>query len=313
MSQTDMLREGLVSVVIPAYRARAYLSEALFSVREQTYGNWEILVVDDCSPEQCVDIVDIFRNLVPDHAVRFIRHETNMRLGGARNTGIFSASGEWVAFLDHDDRWRPRHLELALLALRKTGAAVCYTDFELFHEVPGDYRGNRPPPTDTWGPLPGSLYVHNFIQPSGVVMKTDLARALGGFSTRPAVHMCEDIDFWLRIAGAGFDFVRAEGANLLYRKHAAAATTDIGRILAAKAHVLFNQRDAIREVPWMFRHTRSAIVSAEAARTMRREHPKRAALFYLMAFSAAPWRIKYLAAAAFLLLKSRLYPGGRYS
>jgi glycosyltransferase involved in cell wall biosynthesis len=95
-----------VSVIIPVYRVEKYIGAAVESVREQTYKNFEMLIVDDGSPDRSVEICQQFT----DPRIKIIRQE-NRGLAGARNTGIRHAQGEYLAFLDGDDLWLPEKLE----------------------------------------------------------------------------------------------------------------------------------------------------------------------------------------------------------
>ena len=97
----------LVSVIIPVYNGRDLVGEAIRSVLDQTYRDFELLVVDDGSPEGCRDIVDGFA----DRRIRFIRHSQNNGAQAARRTGVEASSGEVVFFLDQDDCYHPLKLE----------------------------------------------------------------------------------------------------------------------------------------------------------------------------------------------------------
>ncbi len=123
-------RQPLISVVIPTYNRADLISRAINSVRLQTYQNWEIVVVDDCSSE---DIAGAIQN-IDDDRITFIRHTSNQGGSAARNTGMKQAKGEYIAFLDSDDVWLPQKLELQLQAIAKAGEnydkIVSYTKFQ---------------------------------------------------------------------------------------------------------------------------------------------------------------------------------------
>src|SRR5215831_13863239 len=103
--------QPLVSVIIPSYKMGAYIGEALQSVGGQSYRRWEVVVVDDCGPDDgTYDVIKAFRTSFPDHRVECVRHPTNRGVSAARNTAIAAAEGEFLAFLDPDDSWFPDHL-----------------------------------------------------------------------------------------------------------------------------------------------------------------------------------------------------------
>jgi glycosyltransferase involved in cell wall biosynthesis len=95
-----------VSIIIPVYKAEKYIAATVQSVLEQTYKNFEILIIDDASPDKSIDICKQFT----DSRIKII-HQENRGLAGARNTGIRHAQGEYLAFLDADDLWLPEKLE----------------------------------------------------------------------------------------------------------------------------------------------------------------------------------------------------------
>ncbi|WP_318568652.1 glycosyltransferase family A protein [Salinigranum marinum] len=118
----------LVSVVIPTYGRAQLLSEAVHSVLNQSYQNIELLIVDDASPEP---VADQLGDLPPDQvaSIEFIRHEENKGANVARNTGIKSASGDYIAFLDDDDRWMEEKIsrQVETFAEADSGVGVVYT------------------------------------------------------------------------------------------------------------------------------------------------------------------------------------------
>ena len=98
----------IVSVIIPTFNRGYILAEAITSVLKQTYSNFEVIIVDDGSTDNTVDIARNFR----DHRVRLIRHEKNRGVAAARNSGLEAAQGEFISFLDSDDLWQPEKLAL---------------------------------------------------------------------------------------------------------------------------------------------------------------------------------------------------------
>lgn len=104
---TTELRRPAISVVMPAYRRPDKVRRAVASVLEQTFQDWELVIVDDASPDSLADALD---ELARDRRVRVIRHRTNRGGSAARNTGILASSAKVIALLDSDDRWLPEKL-----------------------------------------------------------------------------------------------------------------------------------------------------------------------------------------------------------
>src|SRR5262245_41508013 len=126
-----------VSVVIPCYNARPYLEETIRSVFSQTFTPCEILVVDDGSSDGSAHVAEGFGD-----RVRVIR-QRNQGECAARNAGLQAACGEWIAFLDADDVWKPNKLELQVAAVRRHEEVVCvHSGFYQF----GIVNGSPEPP-----------------------------------------------------------------------------------------------------------------------------------------------------------------------
>lgn len=107
------MQKGLVSVIIPTYKRSDFLKRALESVFNQTYNDWEILIIDDNNPQSEFrkDTEEFMREYVNNPKVKYIKHKENLGGALARNTGIKHASGEYIAFLDDDDEFLPTKLE----------------------------------------------------------------------------------------------------------------------------------------------------------------------------------------------------------
>jgi len=116
-----------VSIIMPAYNRGYIISEALRGVSEQTFRDFELIVVDDGSTDDTAIVVEHFS----DARLRYVRHEKNKGCSGAYNTGLRHAQGEFVAFLDSDDLWKPRKLEKDIDFLeRHAEADAVFTDLE---------------------------------------------------------------------------------------------------------------------------------------------------------------------------------------
>jgi glycosyltransferase involved in cell wall biosynthesis len=221
---------SLVSIIIPAYEARPYLHEALGDVASQSYNQWELVVVEDASQDSVEDVVSEFSSQFPYNRVVYHRKPSNTGASDTRNVAIGLAEGDAIAFLDSDDRWLPDHLErkLRLLEIEKTD--VAYSSVDMF-----DHENSRS--LFCWGPseqelsqFPTSLFLRNFIQPSGVVIKREAIDQVGEFDQ--AIFLVEDYDYWLRLISAGKKFSYDPKVTTRYRKnHASASTT--GRMVLA--------------------------------------------------------------------------------
>ena len=115
--------DSLISVIVPVYKAEKYLEECVYSILNQSYTNFELILVDDGSPDGCPALCDRFAR--QDSRVRVI-HRKNGGVSASRNTGLAAAGGAYVAFIDDDDYIAPDYLEKLLAAAEESGAdALC--------------------------------------------------------------------------------------------------------------------------------------------------------------------------------------------
>lgn len=122
--------DGLVSVIMPSWNTGKFIAESIESVIKQTYTNWELLIVDDCSTDNTDEVVASF----DDERIRYFKNEKNCGAAITRNRAISEARGEWIAFLDSDDLWKPTKLEEQLLFMQEKNAVFSYHDFEKIDE-----------------------------------------------------------------------------------------------------------------------------------------------------------------------------------
>ena len=134
---TDELRQqykdGLVSIITPAYNAEAYIAETIASVLAQTYTNWEMLIVNDCSQDNTAEIVQSYA--AKDKRIKLINLKQNSGAAAARNTAIQNAKGRYIAFLDSDDLWKKEKLKKQIEFMQQNGYVFTFTGYEHFKET----------------------------------------------------------------------------------------------------------------------------------------------------------------------------------
>ena len=184
----------LVTVIVPTFNRAAIVGRAIRSVLGQTFLNWELLVVDDASTDNTEQVVKNF----PDRRIRYIRHDQNRRVSAARNTGIRSAQGEYVSFLDDDDEWLPEKLVKEVEVFRNSAQEVglVYTGKTLFDED-GRVLQVRMPTLSGW--VYDAMLDRHFIgSPSRVTVRKRVLDRVAGFDE--TFVNCQDYDLWLRVA-----------------------------------------------------------------------------------------------------------------
>lgn len=118
--------EDLVSIIMPSYNTGRYISETIESVLAQTYINWELVIVDDCSTD---DTDDVVKQFLEDNRIRYIKNEKNSGAAVSRNRALREARGKWIAFLDSDDLWEPEKLEKQISFMVRNQYHFSYTSY----------------------------------------------------------------------------------------------------------------------------------------------------------------------------------------
>ena len=119
-------KDELVSIIMPSYNTASYIQETVESVLKQTYTNWELIIVDDCSTDDTDDILATFT----DKRIRIYKNEKNSGAAVSRNKALREANGKWIAFLDSDDLWSKDKLEKQITFMKKNGYSFSYTNYE---------------------------------------------------------------------------------------------------------------------------------------------------------------------------------------
>ena len=190
-----------VSVIIPAFNAASTLSRAIDSVTQQKIDSLEIIIIDDGSSDGTVDLCIALANNNP--AIRLLRMPRNGGVSAARNMGIRTAKGKYLAFLDADDIWLEGKLSKQLAAITSDDSIALVSCNSKFVSESGDFLKeghiNRPPVegTDAWK----TLLIYNFLPTPTVLTRRNLVVDLGGFDE--SLQVGEDLDLWIKLALIG--------------------------------------------------------------------------------------------------------------
>jgi glycosyltransferase involved in cell wall biosynthesis len=205
----------LVSVIIPAYNAAGFIGEALDSVFGQTYSNYDVIVVNDGSP----DTDELEKVLVPFRDRLIYVKQENKGPSAARNHAIRKARGEFVAFLDSDDNWLPNYLEQQVkLITGEPAFDMVYSDAWLFGD--GPLAGRRfMECAPSVGPVTfeSLLLYQTSVITSGTVVRRQFVIDAGLFDER--FIRCEDFDLWIRLAHRGARIGFQEQVLACHRTH----------------------------------------------------------------------------------------------
>ena len=151
------IKTDLVSVITPSYNCARFIEETIRSVQAQTWQNWEMVIVDDCSTDNSVDVIQ--RIAKDDARIRLMQHQWNGGPAVSRNIAIENAKGRYIAFLDSDDLWLPEKLEKQLAFIKKKDAALVYSGYQKITEE-GELKGVvHPPKQVTYNDMLRSNYI----------------------------------------------------------------------------------------------------------------------------------------------------------
>ena len=114
----------LVSIMTPMYKGAAFIGETIRSVQAQTYSKWEMIIVDDCSPDDGAGITEVRKYTEKDKRIKLIASPVNKGSSGARNIALHEAQGRYITFLDSDDIWSSDFLESQLNFMKEKSAAL---------------------------------------------------------------------------------------------------------------------------------------------------------------------------------------------
>lgn len=138
MREENLINEPLVSIITPLYNCEKYIDETIQSVINQTYKNWEMIIVDDCSKDNGVKIVEKYQKL--DKRIKLYRNEQNQGVSFTRNRAIDLSKGKYIAFLDSDDLWKKEKLSKQISFMEKNNITLSYTGYEKINSD-GSLRG----------------------------------------------------------------------------------------------------------------------------------------------------------------------------
>lgn len=225
-----------VSIIMPAYNASQFISESINSVINQTFTNWELIIIDDGSTDNTREIVQTF--VVTDNRIKYLWQQ-NGKQSKARNYGISISKGNWIAFLDADDFWLPEKLDRQLRTLLDYKVDFAFSngfclDQETrlttdYNSVNGIFSGFE---------LYRIIYKHNYIPILSVIFRRSLINKIGLFDENLLVQGCEDWDYWLRMCKSDTKFLGMDERLFTYRVHKSSTSQNLDKMYIAICYVL---------------------------------------------------------------------------
>lgn len=241
---------AVISIVIPAYNAELTIKKTIESVQQQTFTDWEVIIINDGSTDRTVEVVQS----IQDERLKIFTYE-NGGVCVARDRGISHATGEFIAFLDADDLWTPDKLELQLAALQQHPEAGVAYSWTCFMDV--DEQGNvsaylPSAPYAFVGNVYQRLLVSDFVHSgSNTLVRRQAIDSVGGFD--PTCAGCADWDYWLRLS-AYWPFVVVPKYQILYRRAPGSMST---KVEVMRKEALIALEKAYQAAPPELQHLKS--------------------------------------------------------
>ncbi len=201
--------DGLVSIVMPNYNCAKYIAETVNSVLSQTYTDWELLIVDDCSTDNSLEVIKEFTQ--KDERIKLFVNEKNSGAAASRNRALREAKGEWIAFLDSDDLWTADKLEKQIGFMKDNGYVFSCTDYEHIDE--------KSQPLNVLVTGPEKVTRHKMFNYCYLGCLTVMynAVAVGLIQIPDSIQKRNDYALWLKVSKAAVCY-RLKGVYAYYRR-----------------------------------------------------------------------------------------------
>lgn len=223
----------LVSVLLPVYNAQRYLKAAIDSILNQTFSDFELLIIDDGSTDLSAEII----HSIQDPRIRYLKNATNQKLIRTLNIGLKEAKGAFIARMDSDDISFPQRLERQLQFFKREPATMVNGTYAIRIDERDRHGALLKRPvgealeSSIWFPTP-------LIHPT-VMMRRELIDQ-GFLYDEDCLH-CEDYDFWIRIAKAGHKIENLPGPMIYYRVHSGGVSTQNRELQLANSFRVFRR------------------------------------------------------------------------
>jgi len=284
-----------VSIIVPAYNVELFLAEALASVQQQTFREFEVIVVDDGSTDRTSEIA---RQFVEKDARFILLRQPNAGPAAACNVALKQARGEWIAFLGADDVWLPEKLTAQLdLLEQEPHANLLFTDYFLWNGQSDCGRRYGDPDKFPNGDVGRRLIFFDLFGTSTVMIKREILDVVGPFDVE--LLLAEDWDLWLRIAERGLCAKGVRQPLTRYRVWPGSASRNT--LLMREANVLVLEKALTRpqRAAWRRAYKRSLQIARgnlefTRVRPLIETQPKAVPAAALRAWLHCPTRLKWL-------------------
>ena len=273
-----------ISIVIPTYNHAEYLQQALQSVIDQTFHDWEAIIVNNFSDDATLQIIEQFN----EPRFRVINFRNHGIIAASRNEGIRNSLAPVIAFLDSDDTWYKDKLSKCMSEFENGAKVVCHGEKWI--------SDSSVPRAIFYGPAEKATYKNllfrgNCISTSATLVNREVLEQLSGFSENPSFITAEDYELWMRISLATTNFVFVHEILGEFRRHGESASSSVDKHLAAEIAVINHHVEQMRPSFMVFtraRHRRAKAFYSAGRTHMRGGSTGSALSFFVKALLQSP-------------------------
>lgn len=224
--------KDLVSIIMPSYNTGAFIEDSIQSVLNQTYSNWELIIVDDCSTDNTLEILE----KINDDRIIILKNDRNSGAAVSRNKALRKAKGQWVAFLDSDDLWHPEKLEKQIAFMKANKYYFSYTNYE---EI--DMEGNKTGVKVTGPKKITKTGMFNYCWPGCLTVMYDAEKV--GLIQIADIKKNNDYAIWLKVSQKAECYLLDEFLGLYRKGRIGSVSTHSTMILIGWHYKLFRMSE----------------------------------------------------------------------
>ena len=239
---------GLVSIIMPSYNTASFIEETIQSVLNQTYTNWELIIVDDCSTDNTDEVLENIK----DSRIRYFKNDKNSGAAVSRNKALREAKGQWIAYLDSDDLWMPEKLEKQIHFMETNGYAFSYTNYE---EI--DVNGNKTGVSITGPKKITKIGMFNYCWPGCLTVMFDANKI--GLIQIEDIKKNNDYAMWLKVCRKADCFLLDETLGQYRKGRIGSVSTHSIKTMIGWHYKLYHEAECMGKIESLYNTGRNLI------------------------------------------------------
>ena len=239
----------LVSIIMPSYNTASFIADSIQSVLAQSYKDWDLIIVDDCSPD---DTDDVVRQFLSDERIRYLKNAKNSGAAVSRNRALQEAKGKWIAFLDSDDLWMPDKLEKQIRFMKKNGYHFSYANYAEINSA-----GKRNGVIVTGPKKITKTGMYNYCWPGCLTVMYDAETV--GLIQIADIKKNNDYAMWLKVCRKADCYLLDEELALYRRGRAGSVSTHSIKTMIRWHYKLYREAEGQNHVAAVFNTVRNMV------------------------------------------------------